>query len=128
MNRRAFLAVMATALSIGQAASGLAAEPGISATEVTLGMWTPLTGPTAIMGVSERDAIDIAIDEVNAAGGVNGRKLKLVVYDDGGSPQEALTSVRRLIDQDRVFALIAGSTSGSTLPVIPLINRSKVPF
>ncbi len=82
MNRRAFLAAMAMALSIGQAASGLAAEPGISATEVTLGMWTPLTGPTAIMGVSERDAIDIAIDEINAAGGINGRKLKLVVYDD----------------------------------------------
>jgi branched-chain amino acid transport system substrate-binding protein len=106
----------------------IAADPGISPSEVTLGMWTPLTGPTSLLGTSERDAIEIAIDEVNAAGGVNGRKIKLIAYDDAGSPQEAMTSVRRLIDQDGVFALIAGSLSGSTLPVIPLVNRSKIPF
>src|ERR687887_363710 len=62
------------------------------------------------------------------AGGVNGRKIRLVVYDDGGAPQEALAAVRRLIDQDRVFALVGGSTSGATLPVLPLINRAKIPF
>jgi branched-chain amino acid transport system substrate-binding protein len=104
------------------------AEVGISPTEVKIGLWTPLTGPTALLGTSERDAIQIAINEVNSAGGVKGRKIKLITYDDAGSPQEALTSVRRLLDQDGVFALIAGSTSGSTLPVVPLINRSKVPF
>ncbi len=108
--------------------SALAAEPGITASEVTVGMWSPLTGPTALLGTSERDAIEIAFGEINAAGGVNGRKLKLIVYDDGGSPQEALAAVRRLTDQDQVFALIAGSTSGSTLPVLPLIRRTQVPF
>jgi branched-chain amino acid transport system substrate-binding protein len=128
MKRRAFLASLALTLSVGMSATGARAEPGVSSSEITLGMWSPLTGPTALLGVSERDAIDIAIDEVNAAGGVNGRKLKLVVYDDAGSPQEAMTSVRRLIDQDGVFALLAGSTSGSTLPVVPLVNRAKVPF
>src|SRR5882724_4416147 len=128
MNRRILLAAAAVTLLVCQAAECLAAEPGISATEVTIGMWTPLTGPTALLGTSERDAIEIAIDEVNAAGGVNGRKIKLIVYDDAGSPQEAMTSVRRLTDQDGVFALIAGSTSGSTLPVIPLVNKSKIPF
>jgi branched-chain amino acid transport system substrate-binding protein len=127
MNRRVLLAGIALALSTGIAAPA-AAEPGISSAEIKLGMWSPLTGPTALLGVSERDAIGIAIDEVNAVGGIGGRKLKLVVYDDAGSPQEALTSVRRLIDQDGVFALIAGSTSGSTLPILPLINRSKIPF
>jgi branched-chain amino acid transport system substrate-binding protein len=106
----------------------VAADPGISPTEVTLGMWTPLTGPVSLLGTSERDAIEIAIDEVNAAGGVNGRRIKLIAYDDAGSPQEAMTSVRRLIDQDGVFVLIAGSVSGSTLPVIPLVNRGKIPF
>jgi branched-chain amino acid transport system substrate-binding protein len=128
MNRRAFFGGVALALLVGLIGAGARAEPGVSATEIKLGMWSPLTGPTALLGISERDAIEIAIDEVNAAGGVNGRKFKLIVYDDAGSPQEALTSVRRLIDQDGVFALIAGSTSGSTLPVLPLINRGKVPF
>jgi branched-chain amino acid transport system substrate-binding protein len=128
MNRRTFLASVAFMLSTGLSVTETRAEPGVSPTELALGMWSPLTGPTTLLGVSERDAIEIAIDEVNAAGGVNGRRLKLVVYDDAGSPQEALTSVRRLIDQDGVFALIAGSTSGSTLPVVPFINRAKVPF
>jgi branched-chain amino acid transport system substrate-binding protein len=121
-------AVSFAALILGAGQQAVAGDPGISPTEVTLGMWTPLTGPTALLGTSERDAIEIAIDEVNAAGGVNGRKIKLIVYDDAGSPQEAMTSVRRLTDQDGVFALIAGSTSGSTLPVIPLVNKSKIPF
>src|SRR5882762_8513575 len=128
MNRRILLAAAAVTLVVCQAAECLAAEPGISATEVKIGMWSPLTGPTALLGTSERDAIEIAIGEVNAAGGVNGRKIRLITYDDSGSPQEALASVRRLIDQDQVFALIAGSTSGSTLPVVPLITRAKIPF
>lgn len=128
MIRRTFLGAMGLALASGFVATGAMAEPGVSATEIKLGMWSPLTGPIALLGVSERDAIEIAIGEVNAAGGINGRTLKLIVYDDAGSPQEAMTSVRRLIDQDGVFALIAGSTSGSTLPVLPLISRGKVPF
>ena len=120
------------ALSLGFAAGvtgpALASDPGVAESEVTVGMWSPLTGPTALLGTSERDAIEIAFGEINAAGGVNGRKLKLIAYDDAGSPQEALAAVRRLTDQDNVFALIAGSISGSTLPVLPLVNRAKVPF
>ena len=106
----------------------MAADPGVTDSEVLLGMWTPLTGPTALLGTSERDALQIWVNQVNEAGGVHGRKLRLIVYDDAGSPQEALAAVRRLIDQDRVFALVAGSISGSTLPVVPLINRAKLPF
>jgi branched-chain amino acid transport system substrate-binding protein len=122
------VAFFVVAVIFGADRQAVAADPGISPTEVTLGMWTPLTGPVSLLGTSERDAIEIAIDEVNAGGGVNGRKIKLIAYDDAGSPQEAMTSVRRLIDQDGVFALIAGSVSGSTLPVIPLVNRGKIPF
>jgi len=105
-----------------------AAEPGITDKEVTIGMWTPLSGANALQGTSARDSVEIGIAEINAAGGINGRKLKLIAYDDSGSPQSALAAVRRLIDQDNVFALISGSTSGATLPVLPLINRAKIPF
>jgi len=115
-------------VSLGVIAPGMAADPGVTDSEIVLGIWTPLTGPVALLGTSERDALQIWANQVNEAGGIHGRKIRLVVYDDGGSPQEALAAVRRLIDQDRVFALVAGSTSGSTLPVIPLINRAKIPF
>src|SRR3989454_11093824 len=121
------LLVLLVAVLAGSA-PGLAADPGVTDAEVVLGMWSPLTGPTALLGTSERDALQIWLNEVNGAGGIHGRKIRLIAYDDGGSPQEALAAVRRLIDQDRVFALVAGSISGSTLPVVPLINRAKIPF
>ncbi len=91
-------------------------------------MWTPLTGPTALLGVSERDAIEMAIEEVNAAGGGQRPEDQVDRLRRRRISAGGVTSVRRLIDQDGVFALIAGSTSGSTLPVIPLVNRSKIPF
>lgn len=120
--------LLASLTMVAAATQARCQEIGVSDNEVVLGMWTPLTGSTSLLGTSERDAIQIGIDEINAAGGINGRKLRLVVYDDAGSPQEAQASVRRLLSQDRVFGLIAGSTSGSTLPVLPLIGREKVPF
>lgn len=110
------------------AVSALPQEVGFTNREVTLGIWTSLTGPTALLGTSARDGFQIWINEINQTGGINGRKIRLVVYDDGGSPQEALAAVRRLVEQDKVFALVAGSTSGATLPVIPLISRAKIPF
>lgn len=105
-----------------------AADPGVTDEEVVIGAWFPLTGPLALTGTSERDAIRVWVNEVNAQGGIHGRKIRFIAYDDGASPQEALTGVRRLINQDKVFALIAGSISGATLPVVPVINRAKVPF
>jgi branched-chain amino acid transport system substrate-binding protein len=109
-------------------AAARAADPGVTDAEILLGMWTPLTGPVALLGTSERDAFQLWVSQVNEAGGVQGRKVRLIVYDDAGSPQEALAAVRRLINQDKVFMLVAGSVSGATLPVIPLVNGAKIPF
>ena len=115
-------------VGIGYPRSASAADPGVTASEILIGMWAPLTGTQALIGTSERDGIQIGIEETNRAGGVHGRKLRMIAYDDGGSPQESLSAVRRLLDQDRVFALIAGSNSGATLAAMPVINRAKVPF
>lgn len=121
--------VLVSLLLVGwPAVSAHAQDPGVTDTEIAFGIWTSLTGPTALLGTSARDGVQTWVNEVNQAGGIHGRKLRLVAYDDGGSPQEALAAARRLIDQDKVFALIGGSTSGATLPVIPLINRARIPF
>jgi branched-chain amino acid transport system substrate-binding protein len=123
------LAAAAAGLGAGVVASQpAAADPGITTSEILIGMWAPLTGTQALIGTSERDGIAIGIDEINRAGGVGGRKLRMIAYDDGGSPQESLSAVRRLLDQDGVFVLIAGSNSGATLASMPVINRAKVPF
>jgi branched-chain amino acid transport system substrate-binding protein len=104
------------------------AEPGVTDSEIRVGMWTPLSGPTALLGQSARDAVQLWTKETNDKGGIEGRKINFIVYDDAGSPQEAQTAIRRLIDQDQVFMLLAGSISGSTLPVRQIITREKVPF
>lgn len=104
------------------------AQSGISDTEIRIGMWTPLSGPLSLLGTSARDAVQIWANEINENGGIHGRKIKFISYDDAGSPQEAQTAVRRLLTQDEVFMLIGGSVSGSTLPVRQVIDRAKVPF
>jgi branched-chain amino acid transport system substrate-binding protein len=104
------------------------AEPGVTDTEIRIGMWTPLSGPVALLGQSARDAVRLWTKEINEKGGIHGRKINFIFYDDAGSPQEAQAAIRRLIDQDQVFMLISGSVSGSTLPVRQIVTREKVPF
>ena len=122
--RALVLATVATALSGGL----VRAEPGITDNEIRIGMWTPLSGPVALLGQSARDGVRVWVKDVNDRGGIHGRKINFISYDDAGSPQEAQTAIRRLIDQDQVFMLISGSVSGSTLPVRQIITREKVPF
>jgi branched-chain amino acid transport system substrate-binding protein len=122
-------AIAATALVLVAAAQTRAfAQTGLTETEIRIGMWTPLSGPLSLLGTSARDAVQLWSNEVNERGGIHGRKIVFISYDDAGSPQEAQTAVRRLITQDDVFMLIGGSISGSTLPVRQVIDRSKIPF
>jgi branched-chain amino acid transport system substrate-binding protein len=121
----ALLAALAAAAAPGTPARS---EPGVTESEIRIGMWTPLSGPVALLGQSARDGVRIWANEVNARGGMHGRKINFIFYDDAGSPQEAQAAIRRLIDQDQVFMLICGSVSGSTLPVRQIITREKVPF
>src|SRR5262249_16545338 len=114
----AYLALLVIVVFPGR---GWAADPGVKDSEIVVGQGAAMTGPVAHLGTSTRDGFQMTINEANAAGGVHGRKIRLIAYDDAGSPQEALAAVRRLIYQDQVFALVIGSTSGATLPVIPLI-------
>ncbi len=126
--RKGVLAIALMMGLIGWSGPGWTADPGVTDTEIVLGAWFPLTGFLSFTGTSERDAIRVWVNEVNAKGGIHGRKIRFIAYDDGASPQEALTAARRLINQDKVFALMAGSISGATLPVVPVINRAKIPF
>lgn len=129
MRRHLYVAVLTICFGMfTMPSSALAADPGITDSEVVFGVWTSLTGPTSEVGTSTRDGLTIWANQLNGAGGVHRRKVRLVVYDDAASPQEALAAARRLIGQDKVFALLSGSTSGPTLPVVPVVTRAKVPF
>jgi branched-chain amino acid transport system substrate-binding protein len=68
------------------------------------------------------------VADINAKGGINGEQIKLFVYDDGGDPNQARTFGTRLIEEDKVDALLAGSTTATTMAIIPLAEEAKVPL
>jgi len=68
------------------------------------------------------------VDEINAKGGVNGQKLQLIGYDDGGDANNARTFATRLVEEDKVVAMVGGTTTGSTLSMIPVFEDAQIPF
>src|SRR5262245_32909871 len=80
---------------------------GVTATEVVFGMPTDLSGPAATYGVSSSNGVKMRFDEVNAAGGIEGRKLKLIIEDQGYQVPKAVQACNKLINRDKVFAFVA---------------------
>ena len=84
-------------------------------------MSTALTGPYSEFGVMQRNAVEIAVEQLNAKGGIKGRPIQIVLYDDGLVPARAQANVRRLIEEDKVAAIIGPAGSGPNLAVNPLV-------
>lgn len=90
---------------------------------VRLGFHAPLTGFAAADGKSARLGAELAVEQINASGGINGRKLEMIVYDDGGKAEEGVQVANRLNTQDRVTAVV----SGALIPA-PLVLRHQLLF
>ena len=101
-----------------------AEEPGITQDTITIGAFGPITGPAAYIGLAGRDGANLAIKEINAAGGINGRKLSMIFEDDGHSPTRALAAVKKLIDQDHVFMIFCVAGSNGTLGAIDFVREN----
>jgi branched-chain amino acid transport system substrate-binding protein len=99
---------MAIAVAVLAAAPGaFAQQRGVTPTEITFGMHTDLSGVAATYGVSSSNGVKMRFDEVNAAGGIAGRKLKLIVEDQGYQVPKAVQACNKLINRDKVFAFVA---------------------
>src|SRR5436190_23737033 len=96
--------------------------------QVKLGAVLSVTGPASFLGDPEKKTLELYVDEINAKGGVNGQKLQLVVYDDGADANAARTLATRLIEEDKVAAMVGGTTTGATLAMIPLFEEAQIPF
>jgi len=95
---------------------------------IKIGYFGDLTGPTFNFGQSAINGVLMVADEVNQAGGINGRRIDVVIEDDRGSPEEAARKTAKLIDRDKVIAIIAGGTSGNSRAAAPKAQASHVPF
>ena len=96
--------------------------------EVKIGAVLSVTGPASFLGDPEKKTLEMYVAEINAKGGVNGQPIKLFVYDDGGDPNQARTFAIRLIEDDKVDALLAGSTTATTMPIITLAEEAQIPL
>ncbi|HXM34381.1 MAG TPA: ABC transporter substrate-binding protein, partial [Pyrinomonadaceae bacterium] len=95
---------------------------------IIVGYYGDLTGRTSNFGVSTKNGVEMAADEINKAGGINGRQITILSEDDEGRPEKAATVVTKLINQDRVIALLGEVASGNTLAAAPKAQQAKVPM
>src|ERR1700741_4327034 len=95
-----------------------AAEQGIPDTKIVVGYFEPLPGPPALLGVAASIGHKIAIAEANNAGGINGRKIKYVLEDDGYVTARTIQGVKKVTDADKAFALLGISGSGQSIAVM----------
>lgn len=116
--------VFFTALLLAYGSPAKAAEDTIK-----IGQSTALSGPNATWGVGARRAAQIAVDEINAKGGVKGKKLELVSLDGEHNPVKDIANYRQLVEKNKVVALLGASNSASMLAVTPIINTElKIPL
>lgn len=102
--------------------SAYAADP------IKIGSVLSVTGPAAFLGDPELKTLQLYVEELNKKGGVLGRQLQLVHYDDGSDANKANGFAKRLIDDDKVDILVGGTTTGSTMSMVPLAEKANIPF
>ena len=96
--------------------------------EIVIGEYGSLTGTAATFGTSSRNGIDMAIDEVNKAGGVLGKQVRVIVEDDQTKPEEAQTVVTKLISKDQVVAILGEVASSRSLAAAPVAQQNSIPM
>lgn len=127
MHKRLTGIVFALTIALLLAACGGGGSGGTSGSAkdpIVIGVHIPETGPASFVGQGFRVGVDLAVKEINANGGINGRELEAKFVDDKGTTDGALTAVRQLITRDRVLAVMSGSTSTATLGVVPYFRQN----
>jgi branched-chain amino acid transport system substrate-binding protein len=114
----------AAALAVGL----LACNKKENKDEIVIGEYGSLTGATATFGLSTQKGVAMAIEAINASGGVLGKKLRVIVEDDQGKPEEAQTVVTKLINKDRVVAVLGEIASSNSLAGAPVCQQNRIPM
>ena len=113
-------------------AAGLALATGLTvasaAEPIKIGSVLSVTGPAAFLGDPELKTLQLYVEKLNKEGGLLGRPLQLIHYDDGSDANKANSFGKRLIEDDKVDIIVGGTTTGSTMSMVPLVEKAEVPF
>ena len=122
---KARLTLIAAALALS-ASAALAQQQGVSKDEITLGSIQDLSGPLAGFGKQIRLGMMLRVDEINEQGGVNGRKLKLLVEDSKYDPKNAVLAAQKLVNQDKIFAMVGHLGTAQNMAAMPVQFQKNV--
>lgn len=119
---------MKLAMKCLAAAAALTLSASFAQAQIKIGAVLSATGGASFLGDPEKKTLEMYVADINAKGGINGKKIDLVIYDDQSNPNQARTFATRLIEQDKVDALLAGSTTASSMAIIPLAEEAGIPL
>ncbi len=122
MNPRTKFPMLASLAALALSAS---AAPALGEEPIRVGALLAVTGPASFLGAPEARTLEMLVEEVNAKGGIDGRKVQLVVKDTGASPEKAISFAKQLIDEEKVFAIVGPSTSGETMAVKAVAEEGR---
>ncbi len=108
--------------------AGLLTGAALAADPIKIGSVLSVTGPGGYLGDPELKTLQLYVDRINKDGGVLGRPLQLVHYDDGTDANKANSFAKRLIEDDKVDIMVGGTTTGSTMSMVPLAEKAGIPF
>jgi len=120
--------ILLSSITIASLLTALACSGGGAGDKVKIGVFMSMTGDTANFGISSTNGIKMAADEVNAAGGINGKQIELDVQDDRSDPSEAATIVTKFVTQDSVHAILGEVASSRSIAAAPIAQNAKIPM
>jgi ABC-type branched-subunit amino acid transport system substrate-binding protein len=122
LTRRTLLATGGAAALAMTAGGARAADP------IRIGYTGPLSGSLSLLGQSVRDGIGVYVAYLNDQGGIGGRKLELIAEDDGYEPSRTLAAAKKLVEQDKIVALVAPAGTAQTAALLPFLEENKLPM
>ena len=129
MKKKLLCGVLASAMAFsGLAGCGGNSEGGADSDVIKIGGIGPLSGPNSTYGISVKEGADLLAEEINAAGGINGKKVEFIFEDDQSDNTVAASVFNKLVDKDGVCAILGGVTSGTTLAIAPNSTNKKIPM
>jgi branched-chain amino acid transport system substrate-binding protein len=126
--RSSLRGTLAAAAAFAALSTSALAEDGVTADTITFGQAAVLEGPASALGLGMQQGLNAAFNEVNTKGGVHGRKIKLISVNDGYEPDRAIAATKKLIEEDKVFALIGPVGTPTSAAAQPIATAAKVPF
>lgn len=128
MTKKYWINFLALLIVFGVPWTHACAEPGVTDSEILIGQSAALSGPAEQLGKQMRLGAQVYFDQVNQAGGINGRKIRLLSIDDGYEPDRAKANTAKLVNENNVFALFGYVGTPTSLAALPVFTEAKVPF